>query len=134
MFINNINPILLNIGPFSVRYYGIVYALGFILAYFFLRNSVKKGRLKLSYENLDNYILWMIIGIIGFARLFEVFVYNLPYYMAHWSQAVRIWDGGMSFHGGLVGAVLVTFIFARKHKIDIYDFLDVLVLPTAIAL
>jgi len=134
MFINNINPIILSIGPLSVRYYGIAYAIGFLLAYFYLRYHIKKGLLKLTEDQLDKYFLWLIIGVVFMARLFEVFIYNAPYYFQHLSEMYRIWDGGMSFHGGLVGAIIVTYLFCRKYKIDIYDILDLLVIPGAIAL
>lgn len=134
MFVNNINPTLFSIGPLSVRYYGLSYAIGFIIAYFFLRYNIKNGRLKLKEEALDNYFLWLILGTVFMARFFEVFVYNLPYYIQHLPEIIRIWDGGMSFHGGLVGVILVTYVFSRRHKISIYDILDLLTIPAAISL
>ena len=134
MFINNINPILLSIGPLSVRYYGIVYAIGFILAYVFLRLGIKKGALKFTEDQLDKYFIWLIVVTVFMARFFEVFIYNAPYYFSHVSEMIRIWDGGMSFHGGLVGAFVITYIFCRKYHANIYDILDILVIPGSIAL
>jgi phosphatidylglycerol:prolipoprotein diacylglycerol transferase len=134
MFINNINPVLFSIGPFSVRYYGIVYALGFILAYLFLRHNIRYKRLKLTYDQLDSYFLWLIIGSILMARLFEVFVYNLPYYINHLSETYQIWNGGMAFQGGLIGAIIVTVLFSKKYKINFYDIADPLMIPLSLTL
>jgi len=134
MFINNINPILVSIGPLSIRYYGLVYALGFLMGYFFLRYAVKHKKLKLTEDQVDIYIIWLIIGSILMARLFEVFIYNLPQYINNLSEAFRIWDGGLSFQGGIVGAIIVTTIFCKKYKIQFYDIADLLVIPTTLTL
>jgi phosphatidylglycerol---prolipoprotein diacylglyceryl transferase len=134
MLVNNINPILFSIGDISIRYYGIIYALGFVFVYYYLRHVIKKGRLKISYDDLDQYILWLVISVVLMARLFEVFVYSLPYYINHLSDVFRIWDGGMSFHGGLIGAVVATYIFTKKHKLHFYDLADQVVIPTAFGL
>ena len=65
MFINNINPVLLSLGPFEIRYYGLVYALGFLVGYLTLKYFVKKGKLKLTEEQVDTYVIWFIIGSIS---------------------------------------------------------------------
>ena len=134
MFINNINPILFSIGPFGVRFYGLVYALGFLAAYLFLRYHSKKGSLKLTEEQLDSFFLWLMIVSIFMARVFEVFVYNFPEYSGNLLEFFYIWHGGMAFQGGIVGAVLVTIFFCRKYRIRFYDLADLLVIPAALAL
>ena len=134
MFIHNINPVLLTLGPFEIRYYGLVYILGFLAAYFLLRDSVKKGRLKISMESLDEYLVMLIVGVIVGARIFEVIFFSPGYYIANPWEIVMIWKGGLSFHGGLVGAILMTRIFSKKHKIHFYDLADILVIPAALAL
>jgi phosphatidylglycerol---prolipoprotein diacylglyceryl transferase len=134
MFINNINPILLSIGPLSIKYYGLVYALGFLAGYFFLRYNIKHKHLKLTEDQLDVYMIWLIIGSILMARLFEVFIYNAPYYIHNLSEIFKIWNGGLSFQGGLVGAILVTTIYCRKYKIHFYDIADLAIIPTALTL
>lgn len=134
MFVNNIEPILFSIGPFSVRYYGLIYALGFVLSYFWLRYLIKKEKLKLNEEQLDIYMIWLITGVVIGARLFEVFVYNVTYYSAHFDEIFMIWNGGMSFHGGLIGLLVVTAIFAQKYRLHIYDILDALAIPAAFSL
>ena len=134
MFINNINPVLLSIGPLSIRYYGLVYALGFLAGYFFLRHAIKQKKLKLTEDQLDVYMIWLIIGSILMARLFDVFIYNLPLYINNLSEAFRIWDGGLSIQGGLVGAIIVTLICCRRYKIHFYDIADLVVIPTTLTL
>jgi phosphatidylglycerol:prolipoprotein diacylglycerol transferase len=134
MFINNINPVLLNLGPFEIRYYGIIYALGFLIGYLFLRNMIKHKRLKLSYDSLDSFFLWLVVGVVIGARLFEIIFFSWPYYSTHPLEMLMIWNGGLSFHGGLVGAALVVYIFSKKHKLHFYDFADALVIPAALAL
>jgi phosphatidylglycerol:prolipoprotein diacylglycerol transferase len=134
MFINNINPVLLNLGPFEIRYYGIIYALGFLIGYLFLRRRIKQKRLKLKYDDLDSFFLWLIIGVVVGARLFEIIFFSWPYYSIHPVEMLMIWNGGLSFHGGFVGAALVVYLFSKKHKLHFYDIADSLVIPTAFAL
>jgi phosphatidylglycerol:prolipoprotein diacylglycerol transferase len=132
MFINNIDPVLLNLGPFEIRYYGIIYAFGFLIAYLYLRQNIKILRLK--QEELDNlFIIILIANIIG-ARLFEVIFYNPVYYLSHPLEILMIWHGGLSFFGGLLGISFAGLWFCKKHKIPFYDLADLLVLPAALAL
>lgn len=104
------------------------------MGYFFLRYAVRQKKLKLQEDQVDIYITWLIVGSIVMARIFEVFVYNLPEYINNLSEFFRIWDGGMSFQGGLVGAVIVTYFFCKKYKIHFYDIADLAVIPTALTL
>lgn len=134
MFVNNIDPVLLNLGPLEIRYYGLIYALGFLLGYLFLRHRIKQKKLKLGYDALDNYFLWLIISVVVFARLFEIIFFSWSYYSTRPLEMLMVWNGGLSFHGGLVGAAVVTYIFASKHKMHFYDIADALVIPAALAL
>lgn len=134
MFINNINPVLLNLGPFEIRYYGLIYALGFLIGYLFLRQRIKQKCLKLSHDALDNYFLWLVVGVVVGARLFEIIFFSWNYYASRPLEMFMIWNGGLSFHGGLVGAALVTYFFCKKHKLHFYDLADSLVIPAALAL
>lgn len=134
MFINNINPVLVNFGPISIRYYGLVYFLGFIFTYLFLKYSIDKKKLKLTHDQLDSYFLWIIIGSIFMARVFEILIYNAPYYMNNISEMYKIWNGGLSFQGGIIGAIIVTLIASKKYKIHFYDIADLVVIPAALGL
>ena len=134
MFINNINPVLFNIGPFSLRYYGVVYFIGFILTYLVLKHSTKNKTLKLTEDQLDSYFIWVIIGSILMARIFEIFVYNFQEYITNPSEMYKIWHGGLSYQGGIIGVIIVTLIFCKKYKIHFYDIADLIAIPAALGL
>lgn len=134
MFINNINPVLLSIGPLEIRYYGIIYALGFVIGYFFLKHRIKQKRLKLSIEQLDSYFFWLLISVLVGARVFEIIFFSWDYYSKDLLQMFAVWNGGLSFHGGLVGAALATYFFCKKHKVKFYEIADTLVIPAALGL
>jgi phosphatidylglycerol:prolipoprotein diacylglycerol transferase len=133
MFVNNINPKLLEFGPFQVRYYGIIYAIGFTLLIYFLRYFSRKKYVNLDEEQINDLVFWMIIGIIVGARLFEVFVWYPGYYLKNPLEIPAVWHGGLSFHGGLVGAIIVVVWFCRKHNIKILRLMDLIVIPGALA-
>ncbi len=134
MFYNNINPTLLKLGPFEIRYYGIIFALGFILAYFFIRYLVKQRNLNLTKDNTLDLLFYIIIGAVIGARLFEIIIYNPGYYIANPFEMIAIWHGGLSFHGGLVGALTTGYLYCRKKKINFYDLADIVVIPLAFGL
>jgi len=134
MFYHNINPTLLKLGPFEIRYYGIIFALGFILAYFFITYLAKQRKLNLTKDNTLDLLFYLIIGTVLGARIFEVLVYNLKYYLANPFEIIAIWHGGLSFHGGLVGAIIALFMYCKKRKIQFYDLADIIVIPLAFAL
>ncbi|MBW2975140.1 prolipoprotein diacylglyceryl transferase [Candidatus Woesearchaeota archaeon] len=134
MFYHNINPVLLRFGPFEVRYYGIIFALGFILAYFFISFLAEKKALDLEKDDVWDLLFYLVIGTVLGARLFEVLVYNLPYYLKNPFEIIAVWHGGLSFHGGLIGAVIAGYLYSRKKKISFYDLADIVVIPLAFGL
>lgn len=135
MFIHNISPILLQIGPLAIRWYSLVYLIGFVLAYYILVRQVKRGTiLNLTRERVDSYVLYLILAIIIGARLFEILIWEPGYYFSNPGEMIAIWHGGLSFHGGLVGAAIITFWYCKKHEIQFYDLADTLALPAALML
>lgn len=134
MFYNNINPTLLRLGPFEIRYYGIIFVLGFILAYFFIKYLAKQRNLSLKKDDILDLLFYLIIGTIIGARIFAILFYNLKYYLANPFEMLAIWHGGLSFHGGLVGAVIAAYIYCRKKNISFYDLADIVVIPLALGL
>lgn len=135
MFVNNINPTLFKIGIFQIRYYGIIYALGFIIAYFFLRYYIKKGRLKdITVHQLEDFMLYLLIGVVAGARLFEFIFYHPGTFWTDPLEILKVWHGGLSFHGGLIGAIISILIFSKRYKIKWTGLLDALVVPTSLAL
>ncbi|MBU0980753.1 MAG: prolipoprotein diacylglyceryl transferase [Nanoarchaeota archaeon] len=134
MFIHSIDPVLFSIGPLEIRYYGLVYVIGFLLLYFLLPKLAKQKGLKLSKEDASDLIIYLVIGVIAGARLFHVFVYNPSYYLSHPAEILAVWQGGLSFHGGFLGAVTAGWLFCRKKKFNLLDLADLTVIPLGIAL
>lgn len=134
MFYNGINPVLLKIGSLELRYYGIIYALGFIIAYFMISYLAKKGRLKITKDDVADLIFYLLIGTVIGARIFYVVFYDPSYFISDPLTIFAIWQGGLSFHGGLVGAIIACFLFCRKKKISFYEIADIAVIPLALGL
>ena len=130
----NINPELFSIGSLGIRYYGLIYVLGFIIAFFYLNYQRKKQKLELSKDQIYDLMLYLLIGVVLGARIFEVLFWQPSYYFNNLSQIIAIWNGGMSFHGGLVGAILSVYLFSKKNKISLKKLSDLLIIPATLAL
>lgn len=132
MFYHNINPTLVTLGPFEIRYYGLVYAIGFIAAYFLLRWIAKKDKIRnLTPDRTDILIIYLILGAIIGARVLLFVFYHPATFITNPLEVLIIWHGGMSFHGGLIGAVIAGLLFCRKYKVSFYKLGDFLVIPLA---
>ena len=119
-----IDPVALSIGPLQIHWYGIMYLLAFTGAYFLaLRNSQRPWSpiRKPQVEDLIFYGAW---GVILGGRLGYMFFYSADKWLADPAMLLRIWEGGMSFHGGLIGVVVAVLIFSRKHKVSFLDLID----------
>jgi phosphatidylglycerol:prolipoprotein diacylglycerol transferase len=134
MFFHNINPVLLELGPFQIRYYGLFYALGFVIAYFLIYYLAKRKELNLTKDDVADFLLYEIIGVVAGERLIYVFVYNPCYYLQNPLEVIAVWHGGLSFHGGLLGAITACYLFCKKKKIEFYDIADLAVVPVALGL
>lgn len=134
MFYHNLNPVLLNLGPLQIRYYGIIFALGFLITYFLVKSLSKKKKLPLKNSDVDSLMIYLIIGVVLGARLFEIIFYNPQYFFSNPLRMLAVWQGGLSFHGGLLGAFLATYIFCKKRKIKFLQLADILVIPASLAL
>ena len=132
-FVHNINPVILSLGPLEVRWYGLMYVIGFFLVYFFLRRQVRKGLLKISEKQLDDFLLVLVVGMLVGSRLFAVFVYNPGYYLAHPLEVPAFWKGGLSFHGALLGLVVAGWLWCRKNKVSLLRMADFVVIPGSLA-
>lgn len=133
MIQHNINPILLDIpGPFEIRWYGLMYLLAFVVLYIYAKSEIKKGKLELSLKQLDQLLGWQVVGMIIFARIFYILFYNLSYYLTNPLKTIAIWEGGLSFHGGALGIVLVTIYFVKKYNVSFFNITDTFVIPLAL--
>ncbi|MBN1385702.1 prolipoprotein diacylglyceryl transferase [Candidatus Woesearchaeota archaeon] len=132
MIINTINPVLLEFGPFQIRYYGLVYVLAFLATYFFLYRIVGKKRIRNFHPvDVELFLVYLMLGVVIGSRVFEIVFFNLDYYLASPLKIFAFWEGGMSFHGGIFGSLLAVWVFCRKKGIDFLELADFLVLPAA---
>lgn len=124
------NPILLNLGQFEIRWYGVLMALAFVVGYFILQRLAREK--KLSRDLIDAYFIYIFLGIIIGARLGEILFYEPLYYFSNPIKMFYIWEGGLSSHGAFIGGILATLIFCRKRRISFYRIADIVVIPIAL--
>lgn len=129
-----IDPVIFQIGFFSLRWYSLAYILGIVGAWFLARRmSVSKGSV-FTVLKIDDFIMWATLGIILGGRLGYVFFYNASYYMEFPLKIFALWEGGMSFHGGLIGVIIATLVFAKKRHIPVFEMSDILVCVAPVGL
>jgi len=133
MFEHTLNPILLQFGVLQIRWYGVMWALGFLVTYWYVRKSAREGRIKLTDDDVDWLMVWLVVGTLLGARIFEVLVWEWDYYSLNPGEIIKIWHGGLSFHGGLLGGFLAAWWFARRRKISLLNLADVCIVPIALA-
>jgi phosphatidylglycerol:prolipoprotein diacylglycerol transferase len=128
------DPVIFRLGPLAVRWYGVMYLIGFIAAYFVIRYLARYRGLPLSVEGLSDLLFYCVLGVILGGRLGYVLFYNLPYYLSHPLHIFAVWEGGMSFHGGLLGVVTAAVLFCRRRGLPVLFTGDILVAAAPIGL
>lgn len=119
-----IDPVAIQIGPLAIRWYALAYIAGIVIGWRIARRLVEALPRAATKEQLDDYVTWATLGIILGGRLGYVLFYRPGYYLGHPLEALMVWQGGMSFHGGMLGVILATWIFTRKHGLDPLRFGD----------
>ncbi|MES2146583.1 MAG: prolipoprotein diacylglyceryl transferase [Pseudomonadota bacterium] len=114
----HLSPVLFSIGPFDLRWYSLAYLVGIIVGYWYLLKLLKQPGAPLARRHADDLVFYVALGIILGGRLGYVLFYNLANYLEHPLDIVKMWDGGMSFHGGVVGTSLGIFYFAFRQKLS----------------
>lgn len=109
-----IDPVLLEIGPFAIRWYALSYIFGIILAWRYLAWLTAKSPFGITRVDIDDFVVWATLGIVFGGRLGYVLFYKFGYYIHNPLEALAVWQGGMSFHGGLLGVIFALVLFARK--------------------
>ncbi len=120
----NIDPVIVSWGPIAIRWYSLAYILGLILGWAYMRLLIREKNPICRGIDVDDFVLWAMIGIVLGGRIGYVLFYNFDFYMAHPAEALRVWDGGMSFHGGLVGTSIAMIWFTRRRGIPLLKFTD----------
>ncbi len=133
MYIHNLNPVFLSLGPLEIRYYGLVYFFGFLLAWMYFKKS-NLGKKLFKKEQADDFILYVLISSIVSARIFYILFYNLNLYIANPIEILKFWHGGMSIHGGIVGGLLGIYLFAKKYNYNFLKLTDIVTLPLTLFL
>ena len=121
---NWFDPTLIALGPIEIRWYGLMYVMGFVIGGWILARLQKSGFWPLSQEKIDQYVTALIIGMFIGARTAYVFIYNWDYYSVHLDEALHVWKGGLSFHGAVFGMSIATYLFARKNKLHFFQIAD----------
>ena len=124
------DPVAFAIGPFVIRWYALGYIFGIVLGWIYARVLIKRERLwggpaPITLAQMDDFILWVTLGIIVGGRTGYVLFYNLPFFINHPAEVLELWKGGMSFHGGFLGCVAAVILFARKNNISILSLGDI---------
>ena len=132
-----IDPVAIAIGPLAVRWYGLMYLIGFGIAFLLARSRIKRGMSgNISYAVFDDLFFFSVLGVVLGGRLGYVLFYKPGYYISHPLEILAVWQGGMAFHGGFLGVILAMVYIARKHRIRwlaITDFIAPLVPPALAA-
>lgn len=133
MWVHNFNPTILDLGPLEIRWYGVVYVLGFFLTVWWLHYVHKKGQLTLTKDQIWDFAFYLMVGVLVGSRLF-LLLWHPQTYLFHPWNLLKIWEGGMSFHGGFTGIVIAGYWYCRKHKLNFLAIADILSVPTVFAL
>src|SRR6476620_2323061 len=123
------DPVLVHLGPFAVRWYALAYIFGILIGWAYARVLIRSrklwgGKAPMTVVDLDDFILWVTLGIVLGGRIGYVLFYNLPHFIANPADIVAVWHGGMSFHGGFVGCVIAVIGFALRRRIPILSLGD----------
>lgn len=133
MYIHNINPTLLHLGTLEIRWYGLVYVLGIFLAVYWMNYLKKKKQLELDKEEIWDFVFYAMLGILIGARVFMIF-WQPEYFLFRPWNLLKIWQGGMSFHGGLIGSIIATYWYCWKKNINFWKLADAVSIPAIFAL
>ena len=130
MYIHDLNPVLINFGFLEIRWYSLAYIFGILIGWWIAKKiinfKIQNKNIKFNSEIFDDLISYIIISMIVGGRLGYIIFYNLSYYLSNPLDIFKIWQGGMSFHGALVGIILGTYLFSNKVKIKPIFFLDII--------
>lgn len=134
IYVHNLDPVLLHLGPLRIGWYGLMYAISFLVGYFLLLRRARHPGSVLSEADVPNLLTYIILGVVGGGRLGWVIFYGgLDYLWEPW-RVLETWKGGMSFHGGLLGVALALWLYARRHGKPLLKVADMVALFVPIGL
>jgi phosphatidylglycerol:prolipoprotein diacylglycerol transferase len=133
-WVHNLDPVALHIGFFDLRWYSLAYLVGIILGYVLMRRLIRQPGAPMAQRHADDLVFFITLGIILGGRLGYVLFYQPEYYLAHPFDVVKLWDGGMSFHGGLIGSVLAIWFLVRRNGLSFLRVCDYVALCAPLGL
>ena len=134
------DPVAIRIGPLAIRWYALAYIAGLLLAVWYARWILRRedffhpGRPFMPPHAIDDFMLWAMLGVVLGGRLGYVLFYAPQYFLAHPQDIIKVWQGGMSFHGGFMGVLLAAWLFARRRGIPFWRLMDIAAAATPIGL
>ena len=126
----NIDPVLIELGPFAIRWYALAYIGGLLFGWWMAKRLCSSpalwgGQAPIKPEEFDDAVVWIAVGVILGGRIGYVLFYNLPFYAENPLQAFTLWHGGMAFHGGFLGSILAMYLFCRRRGLPFVSMLDI---------
>jgi phosphatidylglycerol:prolipoprotein diacylglycerol transferase len=129
-----VDPVMIAIGPFAIRWYALAYIVGIVLGWRIARRMVQRPGWQVTPEAVDDLVFYVTLGVILGGRLGYVLFYQPFHYLDRPLELLAVWHGGMSFHGGLLGVLFATFLFARRRKFAFFELTDAMAVVTPIGL
>jgi prolipoprotein diacylglyceryl transferase len=129
-FIHNIDPILFRFGPFAIGYYGLLFGSAVVMTLYFLRYLFRIRNYDVDLAR--DYLIYALVGLLIGARLIEIVFYDPGFYLSNPLEILKIWKGGIASHGGTLGAIAGTILFARRNDLTFYQLTDLLVIPVSL--
>ena len=130
----NFDPVLIQIGPFPIRWYALAYIAGLLIGWRVMRRLAEGPPRVASGQEVDDFLVWATLGVVVGGRLGYVLFYQADYFWAHPLDILRTWRGGMSFHGGFLGVVVAGWLYVRKRKLPVAPFADIVACVAPIGL
>lgn len=132
VFEHALNPIIFNLGPLEIRWYGLMYVLAFLVTYYYVRGRIRSGQSEFTEKDLDDFTTLQVIALIVGARIFYAIFYEPSHFIQNPLRIFAIWQGGLSFHGGLTAMLVCGWWYCRKKKYSILKTADLFIVPLAL--
>ena len=126
MYVHDLNPIALEFFSIKIYWYSLAYFFGFLFSISYSKFLIKKTNSVFTTNDIDDFVTWAVIGVIIGGRIGYVIFYNLDYYFNNLSEIVKIWQGGMSFHGGMIGLVISMLLFSKSKNKPFIEFANII--------
>jgi phosphatidylglycerol:prolipoprotein diacylglycerol transferase len=129
-----LDPIAFSVGPLAIRWYALAYLVGFLLGWRYCLFLAAQNAKDPTPKQYDDFLTWAVVGTVLGGRLGYILFYQADFYFAHPLEIFKVWHGGMSFHGGMLGVISAAWIYTKRHKISFFAFTDLLACVTPIGL